>query len=198
MSSIMTESAKLPRRRQFFRESVRSVLRPLADYLDRRLGSKGSRPRAWLRPPGALAEAAFLETCFRCGNCVAACPAQAIRPLESTDDVLRNTPIIVPDLAACVVCDELACMKVCPSGALKLVDSPLLIRMGLAVVDHSVCVRSSGEDCMICVDRCPLGAQAIRVDELRRIQVLQPGCVGCGVCQLYCPTQPKAITVEAL
>ena len=28
------------------------------------------------------------------------------------------------------------------------------------------------------------------------IQVKPGGCVGCGVCQLYCPSLPKAITVD--
>src|SRR5437868_5956617 len=33
----------------------------------------------WLRPPGALAEPQFLDTCSRCGNCVSACPAHCIQ-----------------------------------------------------------------------------------------------------------------------
>ena len=38
--------------------------------------------------------------------------------------------------------------------------------------------------------------QAIRFVGDEPPEVLSPGCVGCGVCQLYCPTEPKAITVR--
>lgn len=192
----MVPESPTPPRRQFFRDSVRALLRPLVDYLDDSAAASPARP--WLRPPGAIPEAEFLETCQHCGNCVEVCPAKAIRPLQTDDEKLRNTPVIQPDIAACVLCDGLWCMKVCPSGALELVDSPAAIRMGLAVVDHQVCVRSHGEECTICVDRCPVGPQALHVGERGHVEVLQPGCVGCGVCQLYCPTQPKAIVVSPL
>ena len=39
------------------------------------------------------------------------------------------------------------------------------IDMGVAVVRHDVCVRSQGEDCQICVDKCPVGPLAIEIPE---------------------------------
>jgi ferredoxin-type protein NapG len=194
-------------RRKFFAAGVARILRPVADAIERRWPLPVQR--TVLRPPGALPEIDFLKTCYRCGACMEACPAQCIHPTSSDDENLRGTPYIDPDIGACVVCDELACMKACPSGALQLVEA-FAIRMGLARVRHDVCVRSSGEDCRICVDRCPLGETAIRIDGGGRVAVIDPedggdeprrssagrGCVGCGVCQHYCPTTPKAIVVH--
>ena len=185
-------------RRQFFRESFYSIMKPVAEFLTDRIDLPQQMTRTLLRPPGALPEAEFLEVCYRCGNCVEVCPADAIRLYPSDDENLSNTPIVDPDMQACVICDELACMNGCPSGALRLVDSPTDIRMGLAVVRESVCVRSQGEDCTVCIDLCPLGDEAIRLSETGLVEVLEPGCVGCGVCQFHCPTQPKAITVTPL
>ena len=115
--------------------------------------------------------------------------------MSTEDSSLRGTPYIDPDLAACVVCDELSCMKACPSGALKLVDKPGNIHMGLARVNFSLCVRGRGEACQICVDKCPLGAEAIRIGANGQVEVRAAGCVGCGVCQFYCPTTPRAIII---
>ncbi len=182
-------------RRQFFRESFRSIMKPVAEFLADKMDLEEPVQRTLLRPPGAIPEAEFLDVCYRCGNCVEDCPADAIKLFGSTDENLNRTPIIDPDIGACVVCDELACMKACPSGALQLVDSPADIRMGLAVMDHSVCVRTTGEDCTECITLCPMGDSAIQLDTAGQVEVLDPGCVGCGVCQFHCPTHPKAITV---
>ncbi len=149
-----------------------------------------------LRPPGALPEREFLDTCARCGACVDVCPADAIVPLESGDQAISETPVILPDHAACVVCEGLECMKACPTGALRLVDAPEQIRMGLARVSTAACVRSHGKACSICVDRCPMGSRALRFTGAGPPEVLDDGCVGCGVCQEYCPTTPRAIIVE--
>ena len=181
-------------RRMFFREGFARLMGPVADLIEQRLGLLPTR--TLLRPPGALAERGFLSTCQRCGSCVEACPADAIIALRSTDENLHDTPVIDADVAACVICTDLDCMKVCPSGALSLVASSSEIDMGLAIVDHQQCVRSSGEECVKCVDICPLGGQAIRVDEQGPVEVIAGGCVGCGMCQLVCPTQPKAIVVQ--
>ena len=59
-------------RRAFFREIFKRVVDPVAAYAEQRL----PQARTLLRPPGALPESAFLDTCYRCGNC---------RNLESTN-----------------------------------------------------------------------------------------------------------------
>jgi ferredoxin-type protein NapG len=66
--------------------------------------------------------------------------------------------------------------------------------MGLAVWNEHLCSRTHGGDCTICVDKCPVGQTAIRLVD-GRIEVLSPGCTGCGVCQHECPTVPKSIVV---
>lgn len=150
--------------------------------------------RTVLRPPGALEEATFLDTCERCGKCVEVCPVQAIMPLRSTDLRLHKTPHIDPEKKACAVCETLACMEACPSGAL-LKTALFDLRMGLAEVDQTVCVRAKGPDCKICVEICPLGERAIVLDN-GRVAVRDPGCIGCGLCQERCPTEPRAIRVR--
>jgi NAD-dependent dihydropyrimidine dehydrogenase PreA subunit len=81
----------------------------------------------------------------------------------------------------------------CPTGALQPI--PLgQIRMGTAVWYPDTCVRSQGQDCTICVDRCPVGSVAIELVN-DRIEVKPLGCIGCGVCQHDCPTDPKSIVV---
>ncbi len=199
-------------RRSFFREAIFSAMRPAADYLEKKLPtalrSEAAGPLVLLRPPGAIDEAAFLDTCYRCGSCADHCPADAISlfssdaPPGTASANLKGTPYIEPSERACVICDELACMKACPSGALRLVERTA-IRIGMAIVDHAVCVRAGGEACTICVDMCPIGRDAIRVGDDGRIEVIDPscsglGCTGCGVCEERCPTRPiRAIQIRA-
>ena len=183
-------------RRTIFRLGFKHLVEPVAEYLADRLNVQLPIVRAVLRPPGAVEERAFLATCYRCGNCVDVCPARAIRVLSTEDVQQAGTPYIDPDLAACVVCDDLACIKACPSGALKAVDRRSSIHMGLARVNALVCVRRQGEACTLCVDKCPLGRQAIDLGQSGQVAVDTSGCVGCGVCQFYCPSQPKAVVVD--
>jgi len=172
-------------------------MKPLAEFLEKRvdLPIKRSSKLPKLRPPGAIAESRFNETCQRCSACVDVCPADAIFSLSDNAGSSAGTPVIDPDHAACVVCEGLQCTHVCPSGALLPVMKPSEIRMGIAEVYSSACVRSQNEACTLCVDRCPLGAAAIRFNDDGPPEVLD-GCVGCGVCQFYCPTTPKAIVIQ--
>jgi len=213
----MPDDAPLPRR-QFFRRGLRELLKPLANTLapvERTLGelekigaanqspsrdvaSHAKQPstiplQLWLRPPGALSEKAFLETCSRCGECVRVCPAEAIK-LDAIGRVGTSAPYIDANSSACVACDGLYCMSSCPSGA--LVPTPLtFIKMGTAVWHEHECTRSNENDtCQLCVDACPLGSAAIDLSG-REVVVKPLACIGCGLCQQVCPTQPKAITV---
>lgn len=190
-------------RRRFFATGLRRLLQPLADQIEKRLPITEAIALPLLRPPGAIPEPAFLQTCLRCGRCAEACPAHAIQLVAADDDARRGTPFIRPSDAACVICDDLACMKVCPSGALQLVDR-MAIRIGLAVWDGLTCLRANHDPCTECLDRCPLGMEAIQLAG-NAIRVIAPddlagagtgrGCTGCGVCEQYCPTLPKAIRI---
>ena len=184
-------------RRTFFREAFTKIVQPVAEYLDTQVGPHLPAEEVLLRPPGALPEAAFLQTCLRCGNCVESCPADAIQPFQSDQPNLAGTPYIDPDTQPCVVCDSLECMQVCPSGALQKL-SVHEIQIGLAEVNYNICLRSNGVDCRDCVDACPIGETAILIDYEKRVKVLSDGCVGCGVCQHQCPTTPKSIVVQPI
>lgn len=184
-------------RRRFFQEAFTRLVQPVAEYLDTQIEPHLPAEKTWLRPPGALPETTFLETCLRCGNCVEGCPANAIQPLQSDRSHLTETPYIDPNYQPCVICDSLECMQVCPSGALQ----PLSIheiRIGLAEVNYDSCLRSSGINCRDCIESCPIGENAIRLDSEKRVEVRSAGCVGCGVCQYYCPTNPKSIVVQPI
>jgi ferredoxin-type protein NapG len=196
---VDSNSEKPVDRRRFFRLGLSELLRPLASAakpLERMAHELGKldqprvRPEVWLRPPGSLPEARFLQTCQRTGDCVAACPVKAIK-LDSTK--AGGAPYIDADSSACVVCTGLKCMSVCPSGAL-VPTSINDIDMGTAVWNASSCLRTGGESCTICIDKCPLGSAAIELKS-GRVAVNPLGCIGCGVCQLECPTSPKSIVV---
>ena len=161
--------------------------------------------KQFLRPPGALEESLFGETCSRCGDCIRACPAQCI-VLDPT--LAEGLPHIVARQSPCVLCDGLNCMKTCPTGALRLVETVSEIAMGFAHVDHARCLRGSVDTttanknddrdlmstCRVCIDECPLKDKAIEIGTDDRVHVL-PGCVGCGVCERVCPTEPASIVV---
>jgi ferredoxin-type protein NapG len=56
------------------------------------------------------------------------------------------------------------------------------------------CLPHGGEDCTLGIDICPLGSVAIELIG-NQIVVKEEGCIGCGLCQNRCPTQPKSIVV---
>ena len=182
-------------RRQFFREALEGMVRPLAAYLEDKVDVPPVR--AFLRPPGAIEEGRFLDTCYRCGTCVEVCPAHAITLRQVPGHAAHGTPGIDADVAACVVCDGLQCTQNCPSGALQPLKRAYEIHMGLAVVSPARCVRTGGDVCILCVEKCPIGPAAIRFVGDGPPNVAASGCVGCGMCQLHCPTQPKAVVVKA-
>jgi ferredoxin-type protein NapG len=179
---------QLPSTRSYAAQSAAPHIWPSAgsDSLDEPV------PTSWLRPPGALPEVEFHDTCSRCGTCVNVCPVQCIK-IDPNCIKGEGVPYIEVDVMPCVLCEGLNCMQHCPSGA--LVPTILAqIDMGTAVLNEHSCLRSHGEGCTVCVDHCPVGAAALELLD-GRINVKEDGCTGCGVCQHDCPTMPRSITV---
>jgi len=197
-------------RRRFFRAGLAELMKPLdaavrpLEQVAREVAKleepwppprKYTTPtydQPWLRPPGALPEGEFRSRCTRSGDCVRACPVQAIQ-IDGLAEKGGGYPYIEPSTQACVVCASLACMHVCPSGALQPVPR-YDIDMGTAEWFSDTCVRTHGQECTLCVEKCPVGAVAIELQE-GKVVVHPDGCTGCGTCQQVCPTDPKSIIV---
>ncbi|MCP4757858.1 MAG: 4Fe-4S dicluster domain-containing protein [Planctomycetes bacterium] len=142
------------------------------------------------RPPGAVAEGQFLASCTRCGDCVTACPPQAIRwaPPESGER-RAGTPFIDAIRQSCVMCSDTPCITACEPGVLR---SELPLTMATARVDAIACLAWRGQPCRLCVDQCPVDG-VISVDAEQR-PIIDPGhCTGCGVCVQVCPAPRNAI-----
>src|SRR5271154_5151194 len=108
-------------RRRFFRQGLSKLLKPITsaiapfERVARKIGELDpAAPSApsklptnlWLRPPGAISEKQYLQTCSRGGQCVDACPAHCIK-LDVSGKTGGGGPYIDVNSAACVVCDGL-------------------------------------------------------------------------------------------
>ncbi len=186
-------------RREFFtrfgRSFARSIARPLIGVGERALSDApaiAEQPRRWLRPPGALPEAEFKETCTRCTDCQEVCPYTAIRRLGPEFGEDAGTPAIIPDESPCYMCADMPCIAACEPRAL-LPTAIEAVAMGTAVLEWSSCYLSQGQPCDYCVARCPLPSKAIAWDENRRPLINVDTCTGCGVCSYLCPADAIAI-----
>jgi len=146
-----------------------------------------------LRPPGVRTkEEEFLTECIRCGQCVEACPGNALHPVwNGMSWESLWTPALVATLGGCQY-DCTRCGQVCPSGAipnLALAEKRKQV-IGIAALDEPLCIN-----CMVCEKACP--TQAIERTEIRKEGKTKPlpvivtdKCIGCGLCEFRCPAPP--------
>jgi len=182
---------------------------PLVALGRRALADKGAEAGV-IRPPASLPETEFLDRCVRCGNCMKVCVTNGLQPLmlEEGPEGLW-TPRLVPEIGYCEHQCTL-CGEVCPTGAIRRlgVEEKKRTRLGLAVVDRSVCISwAHGKECLVCEEHCPVAEKAIKVERhlgaagvVVGAPVVDPNlCVGCGICQNKCPARPdRAIRVAPL
>lgn len=149
-----------------------------------------------LRPPGALAEDAFVTACVRCGECMKVCLTNTLQPALGEGGLeALGTPIIVPRVNACAQpCD--LCGRVCPSNAIQpfTVEEKSHLFLGTASVDRSMCIAwSADRACMVCDEACPYNAidASVSAEGVARPVVDERICVGCGMCEYVCPVEPR-------
>ncbi len=173
--------------------------------------SAEAMPTQAIRPPGALAdERAFLAACVRCGLCVKACPYKTLKLADLGDHVATGTPYFVARKIPCEMCEDIPCVKACPTGALDhaLVDINKA-KMGTAVlVDEENCLNFLGLRCDVCYRDCPVLDKAITLEiesnpRTRKHAIFRPtvhaaDCTGCGKCEKSCVLEEAAIKVLPL
>jgi ferredoxin-type protein NapG len=160
-----------------------------------------------LRPPGGLPEEQFLAACTRCGLCVRDCPYDTLKLAAPGDPAPTGTPYFTARAIPCEMCEDIPCIKNCPSGALdpKLTDMSDA-RMGLAaLVDHESCLNFLGLRCDVCYRVCPAIDKAITLDNIHNTRsdrhamflptVHSEHCTGCGICEKACVLPEAAIKV---
>lgn len=133
-----------------------------------------------VRPPGALGEAAFLQRCVKCGQCMRVCPTNIIHP-ASLEGGLEGiwTPVLNFRIgtSGCQV-NCIACGHVCPTAAIRPLSldekqgkgefretGP--IRLGTAFLDRGRCLHwAMGKPCIVCEENCPVSPKAILTREV--------------------------------
>lgn len=157
-----------------------------------------------LRPPGAVPERAFLARCARCGQCMRACPTNALQPAWGPGQggaAGLLAPVFTPRRGPCEPQCQV-CGQVCPSAALTPLplEQKQWAKVGTALIVPGRCLAwSQDKRCMVCQEVCPYGA----IDLLRQEGHTAPvpvvraqRCFGCGYCEFHCPVRVPAVVVE--
>ncbi|MEW5899882.1 MAG: 4Fe-4S binding protein [Acidobacteriota bacterium] len=192
------ETVSLSRRKLILTTAVAFVAAPFF-----KITPAGKRAAAKLiRPPGALPEPRFLQKCVKCGDCMKACPTNALQPAwdEAGPEGIW-TPVLVPRIGYCEYYCSL-CTQVCPTGAIKelTIEEKIKVKIGTAWVNKSRCIPYIlGSPCIVCEEHCPTSPKAIK---LLKTEVQLPDgtvqtplapvvdldlCIGCGICETKCP-----------
>jgi ferredoxin-type protein NapG len=164
-------------------------------------------PATAIRPPGVGDERDFQAACIRCGLCVRDCPYDTLKLAQLGDEIALGTPYFTARDVPCEMCDDIPCVKACPTGALDPALSEIeQARMGLAVVvDQESCIAFQGLRCEVCFNVCPVRGDAISLDLQHNPRsgkhalfipvVHSDACTGCGKCEKACILEEAAIKV---
>lgn len=154
--------------------------------LFRRLG--GARTVEAIRPPGAMAEPRFQDTCTGCGDCVTACPAGIIAMSSGLPEVNFSHE-------GCEFCG--ACADACRPGAILPATEEQpgdSWRHGIQIGE--ACLSAAGVVCRVCGERCEAGAIRFRLAVGGRSapELDTDLCTGCGACVGPCPADAISVT----
>lgn len=173
-------------------------------------GMEQSVAQTLVRPPGVANEDEFLSKCVRCGQCLKACPTNALQPalLQYGLEAIWTPRLDFKSGICDWECN--ACTRVCPTGAIKHLTLPEKRKfiIGMAVIDKYRCYPwVAGHGCQVCYDLCPVPDKAILLKDTGKydpsgVRIVLPyvkmkECIGCGICEANCPvkTDNKGIVI---
>jgi polyferredoxin len=154
-----------------------------------------------IRPPGALDEPDFLARCIRCGQCMKVCPNNALHP-ALTEGGLEGlwTPVLVPRVGYCEP-NCVLCGEVCPTGAIwELTVAEKLGGSGVTAVADAYArtgqAAPQGQNPNADTEMAgtPVKIGTAFYDRGRCLPWAM--ATECIVCEEWCPTSPKAITLQ--
>ncbi|MBL8516930.1 MAG: ferredoxin-type protein NapF [Betaproteobacteria bacterium] len=151
------------------------------------LRGRARPPRPAPRPPWALApDAAFLQACTRCGDCVDICPQKVLVVGDG------GFPEIRFEFAGCTLCGE--CERACAPCALDSGRQPQAFKVRIRVAEG--CLHEQGVECRLCGDACDARALRFRprVGGLALLEADREACTGCGACLSLCP--PRVLKLD--
>ena len=184
----MPDDPKHVDRRGFYTQGLKRALREVVGQVSKRIA-----PVRYMPPPGALPEPAIVAACTRCGECVSACPVKAIAYLPPSAGLAAGTPSLDVALNACIMCEDMPCAKAGPTPALEVPPWGWRdVKLASVVVDTSRCITWRDVECGICARVCPVGEDALKLDERGR-PVIGAACTGCGQCIKACVTTPSSL-----
>jgi polyferredoxin len=192
------ESVNLSRRRLILTTALAAIAAPFF-----KITPAGKRAAAKLiRPPGALPEPRFLQKCVKCGECMKACPTNALHPaLDEAGPEGIWTPVLKPRIGYCEYYCSL-CSQVCPTGAIKelTIEEKIKVKIGSAWINKDRCIPYTlGKPCIVCEEHCPTSPKAIKFVMVetklpdgtvatQKAPVIDLDlCIGCGICENKCP-----------
>lgn len=115
--------------------------------------------------------------CRGYGNCVKACPFDAIHVIDG---------VAVVDREQCKACGK--CVEACPKKLISLIPYSARTAVACSSTDKGpVTVKACKTGCIgcgICVKNCP--AQAVSVADFHA-HIDEQKCTGCGICVQKCP-----------
>lgn len=152
-----------------------------------------------IRPPGALPEALFLDTCIRCGSCMNICPTNTLQPVMLEAGLARLwSPRLIQRLAPCEATCNL-CGQLCPTQAIRSLQQSekVVAKIGTAKIDRRMCLAWEHDRlCLICDEQCPYNAIELKdVEGLKRPIVFEHRCAGCGMCESKCPIEGESAII---
>ncbi len=143
------------------------------------------------RPPWALPENDFINTCTGCNECIDKCPERIIVKGEG------GFPTVNFDFGACTFCQD--CVAACDEAALSITDAGQA-PWNLTANITPDCISLHGVACSSCADSCEEEAISFRhqIGGISQPEIKTGLCTGCGACTATCPVDAIKISEKTV